>query len=65
MRINSIDTVWAHDDIIDVVTKAGANLDIIIVPKVKAPRDVWFVDTLLAQLEAKLAPRPAASASKC
>jgi citrate lyase subunit beta / citryl-CoA lyase len=54
VRINSMDTVWAHDDIIDVVTQAGARLDIIIVPKVKAPRDVWFVETLLAQLEAKL-----------
>jgi citrate lyase subunit beta/citryl-CoA lyase len=54
VRINSNDTVWAHDDIIDVVTKAGANVDIIIIPKVKAPRDIWFVETLLAQLEAKL-----------
>jgi citrate lyase subunit beta/citryl-CoA lyase len=40
--------------VIEVVTRAGANLDIIIIPKVKAPRDVWFVETLLAQLEAKL-----------
>ena len=54
VRINSVDTVWAHDDIIDVVTRAGARLDIIIIPKVKAPRDIWFVETLLAQLEAKL-----------
>jgi citrate lyase subunit beta/citryl-CoA lyase len=54
VRINSVDTVWAHDDIIEVVTGAGAQLDIIIVPKVKAPRDVWFVETLLTQLEAKL-----------
>ena len=54
VRINSMDTVWAHDDIIDVVTQAGTQLDVIIIPKVKAPRDVWFVETLLAQLEAKL-----------
>jgi citrate lyase subunit beta/citryl-CoA lyase len=54
VRINSMDTIWAHDDIIEVVTRAGANLDIIIVPKVKAPRDIWFVETLLLQLEAKL-----------
>jgi citrate lyase subunit beta/citryl-CoA lyase len=54
VRINSMDTVWAHDDIIDVVARAGPHLDIIIIPKVKAPRDVWFVETLLAQLEAKL-----------
>jgi citrate lyase subunit beta/citryl-CoA lyase len=54
VRINDVRTVWCHDDIVDVVTRAGTNLDIIIVPKVKAPRDVWFVETLLAQLEAKL-----------
>ena len=54
VRINAVDTVWAHDDIIDVVTNAGTQLDVVIVPKVKAPRDVWFVETLLAQLEAKL-----------
>jgi citrate lyase subunit beta/citryl-CoA lyase len=54
VRINAIDTIWAHDDIIDVVTKSGANLDIIIIPKAKAPRDIWFVETLLQQLEAKL-----------
>jgi len=54
VRINSVDTVWAHDDVIDVVSQAGDRLDIIIVPKVKAPRDVWFVETLLSQLEAKL-----------
>jgi citrate lyase subunit beta / citryl-CoA lyase len=54
VRINDVNTIWVHDDIIDVVTKAGAQLDVIIVPKVKAPRDVWFVDTLLAQLESKL-----------
>jgi len=54
VRINDVGTTWAHDDIIDVVTRAGGKLDIIIVPKVKAPRDVWFVDTLLTQLEGKL-----------
>ena len=54
VRMNSVDTVWSHDDVIDVVSKAGAQLDIIIVPKVKAPRDVWFVETLLLQLESKL-----------
>ena len=30
---------------------AGANIDVIILPKVKGPRDVWFFDTLLTQLE--------------
>ncbi len=54
VRINGPDTPWCHDDLIEVVTGAGAAIDIVIVPKVKAPRDVWFIDTLLNQLEDKL-----------
>jgi citrate lyase subunit beta/citryl-CoA lyase len=54
VRINGLDTVWALDDVIEVVTRAGKNLDIIIIPKVKAPRDIWYVETMLAQLEGKL-----------
>lgn len=53
-RINGVHTPWCHDDVIEVVTGAGACIDAIIVPKVKAPRDVWFVDHLLTQLERKL-----------
>jgi len=54
VRVNAAETRWAHDDVIEVVEQAGEFLDIIILPKVKAPRDVWFFDTLLAQLEIKL-----------
>jgi citrate lyase subunit beta/citryl-CoA lyase len=54
VRINSTGTMWCHDDLVEVVSGAGANLDVIIIPKVKAPRDVWFVDTLLNQEEMKL-----------
>jgi len=54
VRVNDAGTRWAHDDVIEVVEGAGAKLDIIIVPKVKAPRDLWFFDTLLTQLESKL-----------
>jgi len=53
-RINGVHTKWCHDDLIDVVTGAGAHIDVIIVPKVKSVRDVWFVDDLLTQLEHKL-----------
>jgi citrate lyase subunit beta/citryl-CoA lyase len=49
-----VHTKWCHDDLIEVVSGAGANIDVIIVPKVKSPRDVWFVDDLLTQLEHKL-----------
>lgn len=58
VRINGVHTRWCHDDLIDVVTGAGPQLDVVIVPKVKAPRDVWFVDSLLTQLEDKLGLEP-------
>jgi citrate lyase subunit beta / citryl-CoA lyase len=54
VRVNGADTRWAHDDVITVVGGAGDRLDLLILPKVKAPRDVWFFETLLEQLEAKL-----------
>ncbi|WP_024442162.1 MULTISPECIES: CoA ester lyase [unclassified Mycobacterium] len=54
IRINGLDTQWCHDDIIEVVTAAGHNLDTIVVPKACTARDVWWVDLLLTQLEAKL-----------
>ncbi|MEV0706060.1 HpcH/HpaI aldolase/citrate lyase family protein [Nocardia aurea] len=54
VRINGIDTRWAYGDIIEIVTGARENLDTIIVPKVTAARDVWWVDVLLTQIEATL-----------
>lgn len=54
VRVNGAHTEWAHGDVIEVVEGAGELIDLIILPKVKAPRDVWFFDTLLSQLEAKL-----------
>jgi citrate lyase subunit beta/citryl-CoA lyase len=53
VRVNGADTRWAYDDVIQVVEGAGAKLDVIIVPKPKAPRDIWFFDTLLTQIETK------------
>ncbi len=54
VRVNGAHTEWAHEDVITVVEGAGANIDVIILPKVKGPRDVWFFDTLLTQLETRL-----------
>lgn len=54
VRVNGLDTVWCHDDIIELVTNAGESLQTIILPKARAARDVWWVDVLLTQLEAKL-----------
>ena len=57
VRVNGVHTPWCLDDVVEVVTGAGDRLDVLIVPKVKAPRDVWFIDTLLTQLETKLGLR--------
>jgi citrate lyase subunit beta / citryl-CoA lyase len=54
VRVNALGTIWCHDDVIDIVTAAGQNLDIIIIPKARRARDVWWFDVLLSQLEAKL-----------
>jgi len=54
IRINGLDTQWCHDDIVEVVTGARENLDTIIIPESASGRDVWWVDVLLTQLEAKL-----------
>jgi citrate lyase subunit beta/citryl-CoA lyase len=53
-RINGVHTPWCHDDLIEVVTDSRGGLDIVIIPKVMSPREVWFVDDLLTQLERKL-----------
>jgi citrate lyase subunit beta/citryl-CoA lyase len=53
-RINGVRTSWCHDDLIEVLTGTGGSIDVIIIPKVKAPVDASFVDTLVTQLEIKL-----------
>jgi len=57
-RINGVHTRWCHDDLIEVIAGAGSNIDVIIVPKIKGPRDVWFVEDMLNQLEAKFDLEP-------
>ncbi|MQY18991.1 HpcH/HpaI aldolase/citrate lyase family protein [Nocardia macrotermitis] len=54
VRINGLDTPWCHDDLVEVVTGARDRLDVVIVPKARSARDVWWVDVLLTQLETKL-----------
>jgi citrate lyase subunit beta/citryl-CoA lyase len=50
-RINGLDTRFAYRDVIDVVETAGANIDLIMLPKTNCARDVQFLDTLLTQIE--------------
>jgi citrate lyase subunit beta/citryl-CoA lyase len=54
VRINDVSTPWCHDDIIEVVTGAGANLDTIMLTKPYSAADVIFLDRMLTQLEKKL-----------
>jgi len=57
VRINGLETPWCHGDVIEVVTGARDALDVLIVPKARSARDVWWVDVLLTQLEAELGLR--------
>src|SRR5690606_22780693 len=52
-RVNSLDSPWALDDIITLVTEIGDVLDVIMIPKVEGPEDIHYVDRLVAQLEAR------------
>jgi malyl-CoA/(S)-citramalyl-CoA lyase len=52
-RVNSLDSPWVHDDLVELVTEIGDKLEVIMIPKVEGPWDIHYVDRLLAQLEAK------------
>jgi citrate lyase subunit beta/citryl-CoA lyase len=51
LRINSIDTQWAADDLKTVVEGAGQFLDCIMIPKVQYSHEVLFVDHMLRMIE--------------
>jgi len=50
VRINGIDTEFAYRDLVDVCEAVGDRVDLVMIPKVSAARDVQFVDTLLSQI---------------
>jgi malyl-CoA/(S)-citramalyl-CoA lyase len=52
-RVNSLDSPWCLDDLLELVAGAGARLEVLMLPKVTGPRDIAYADQLLAQLEAK------------
>lgn len=54
VRINDVTTEWCHGDIIEIVEKAGANVDTIMLTKPYTAADVIFLDRMLNQLEKKL-----------
>jgi citrate lyase subunit beta/citryl-CoA lyase len=51
VRINALDTEYAYDDLGHVVEQAGGVLDVVIVPKIRTPEDVRWVDRTLGMLE--------------
>jgi len=58
-RINCLNSPWALDDILEIVPAVGDKLDVIMLPKVEGPWDIYYLDQLLAQLEARAGiPQP-------
>jgi malyl-CoA/(S)-citramalyl-CoA lyase len=51
VRVNGIDTHYYYRDMVDVVEQAGDKLDVVLVPKVGVPADVYLTDALLTQIE--------------
>ncbi|MDD5036880.1 MAG: CoA ester lyase [Methylococcaceae bacterium] len=58
IRMNGLDTYWAYRDLVEVVEAAGDKLDTILIPKVGSAADVYFVATLLSQIEAYKGYKP-------
>lgn len=52
-RINALNSPWALDDVIEIVGAVGDKLDVIMLPKVDGPWDIYYLDQLLAQLEGR------------
>jgi malyl-CoA/(S)-citramalyl-CoA lyase len=52
-RINALNSPWVLDDITELVAAIGNKLDVIMLPKVDGPWDIYYLDQLLAQLEAR------------
>ena len=51
VRVNGIDTHYFYRDVVDVVEQAGDRLDVVLIPKVGVPADVYLTDALLTQIE--------------
>jgi citrate lyase subunit beta / citryl-CoA lyase len=54
VRVNDATTPFQYGDIIEVVRGGHAQLDCLMLPKVEHAGELWFVDTLLGQLELDL-----------
>lgn len=54
VRVNDWTTPWTYRDVVEVVEGAGANLDCIMLPKVRSVEQVAALDLLLTQIEATM-----------
>lgn len=50
-RINGLETGFAYRDLVDILEAVGDRVDLVMLPKANAARDVQFVETLLEQVE--------------
>jgi malyl-CoA/(S)-citramalyl-CoA lyase len=53
VRINGLDTHYMYRDVVDIV-EACPRLDMILIPKVGVPQDVYAVDMLVTQIESAM-----------
>jgi malyl-CoA/(S)-citramalyl-CoA lyase len=51
VRINGLDTHYMYRDVVDLLEQTGDRLDLIMIPKVGTPSDVYAVDMLVTQIE--------------
>ena len=51
LRINGLDTHYMYRDVVDVLEQAPDKLDLIMIPKVGTPADVYALDMLVTQIE--------------
>jgi malyl-CoA/(S)-citramalyl-CoA lyase len=51
LRINGLDTHYMYRDVVDVLEQGGDRLDMIMIPKVGTPSDVYAFDMLVTQIE--------------
>ncbi|HET9069696.1 MAG TPA: CoA ester lyase [Amaricoccus sp.] len=52
VRINGLDTPFWYRDVVDVLEGAGERLDLLMIPKVGTPADLYAVDALVSAVEA-------------
>jgi malyl-CoA/(S)-citramalyl-CoA lyase len=51
VRINGLDTHYMYRDVVDIMEQAGDRVDMLLVPKVGVPGDLYMVDAMINQIE--------------